>query len=148
MLNIPHQSVFRMSQPNKPGSERSSFTPEFETIDCGIMSLTLDIAPELERELNAEAEALHQPAEELAQQLLTDTIRKRRKERTSEARNQRRIELLRRETAEGLSESEREELQSLQSQLDQELIHWDQALGDQLDLMEATTAAVLKSENG
>jgi predicted transcriptional regulator len=88
------------------------------------MSVTITLDDNLVTQLQAQAEARHLSVEALALQILGDAVADG-NDAEWRACNQRRIELMRQQFAEGLSADEAGELQQLQDVADQQMERFD-----------------------
>jgi hypothetical protein len=89
-----------------------------------VISLDEDVAAELREQANA----CQLPADKLAQQLLGDALQQLRFEKQWKQKNHRRVSLIRKSSAEGLTPEEEAELDDLQLEADRRLAPMDQRL--------------------
>ncbi|MDH3604665.1 MAG: hypothetical protein OEU26_34100 [Candidatus Tectomicrobia bacterium] len=97
------------------------------------MAISITLDDDLATQLQLQATALNLSIEELARQILGEAVATRHDHEAAwQVCNQRRIELIRKQFAEGLSPEESSELQQLQDQADQHVEHLDEQRLDDL----------------
>jgi plasmid stability protein len=96
------------------------------------MSVTITLDDNLVAQLHMQAEARHLSVEALALQILGDAVADA-EEAEWRACNQRRIELIRQQFAEGLSADEAGELQQLQDMADRQMERFDARMIDDVN---------------
>ena len=90
------------------------------------MAISITLDDELASQLQVQADALNLSVDELARQILGEAVATRGDEGQAwHVCNQRRVKLIRKQFAEGLSPEESSELQRLQDQADQYVEHLD-----------------------
>lgn len=90
------------------------------------MTISITLDDELATQLQVQADALNLSVDELARRILGEAMSTQRDEGTAwQICNQRRVELIRKQFAEGLSSEESSELQRLQDQADQHVEELD-----------------------
>lgn len=102
------------------------------------MTLTINIDDALVEQLKKKALSRHLSVEELATRLLGQAVEQFDEADQWREKNQRRLALIRKSTHMPLNSAEKQELQELQSMLDQQLEPVDDQLLDELERMKKT----------
>ncbi len=113
------------------------------------MAISISLDDELATQLQVRADALNLSVDELARQILGEAVVTRRETGAAwHACNQRRVELSRKQFAEGLSAEESSELQQLQDQADQHVEHLDEQRLDDLNHLLSKAKRIVDTSAG
>jgi plasmid stability protein len=113
------------------------------------MAISITLDDELATQLQVQADALNLSVDELARQILGEAVATRRDEGAAwQVCNQRRVELIRKQFAEGLSSEESSELQRLQDQADQYVEHLDEQRLDDLKQLYSKVKRIVDTSAG
>ena len=110
------------------------------------MTLTITVPEPLANRLLSRAEAEKLPVEELASRLLEDGIRRPLEPAQWTVANQRRVALIEKRFAAGLTDEEEHELQHLQALADQQLEELDALMLGDVERMEDRARGDVRSE--
>jgi hypothetical protein len=111
------------------------------------MSVTITLDDNLAAQLQSQAEARHLSVEALALQILGDAVANG-DDAEWRACNQRRIELIRQQFAEGLSADEAGELQQLQDMADQHVERFDDRMLDDVKRLYGKAKRIVDASSG
>ena len=109
------------------------------------MSLTITVPEPLARRLQSRAEVEKVPVEELASRLLENGIQGPLEPAQWASANERRVALIEKRFASGLTEQEQEELQHIQDVADQQLEELDALMLQDVARMEASAQEILRA---
>jgi plasmid stability protein len=113
------------------------------------MAISIMLDDELATQLQVQADALNLSIDELARQILGEAVATRGDEGAAwQVCNQRRVELIHKQFAEGLSSEESSELQRLQDQADQHVEHLDEQRLDDLKHLHSKVKRIVDTSAG
>ena len=113
------------------------------------MAISITLDDELATQLQVQADALNLSLDELARRILGEAVATRGDEGVAwHVCNQRRVELIRKQFAEGLNAEESSELQRLQEQADQHVEHLDTQRLDALKHLYSKAKRIVDTSSG